>query len=105
MNTALQWFKSSYSGDEGGACVEVAYDWRKSSYSGSDGGQCVEVGYAWHKSTHSSEEGGACVEVAACPSVVHVRDSKDPEGPALTFSPTAWAAFTSFAAQHPVPEA
>lgn len=23
-DTALQWFKSSYSGDEGGACVEVA---------------------------------------------------------------------------------
>ena len=23
-STALQWFKSSYSGDEGGACVEVA---------------------------------------------------------------------------------
>ncbi|GGZ78206.1 DUF397 domain-containing protein [Streptomyces bluensis] len=22
--TALEWFKSSYSGDEGGACVEVA---------------------------------------------------------------------------------
>lgn len=24
MNTALEWFKSSYSNDEGGACVEVA---------------------------------------------------------------------------------
>ncbi|MEV0777861.1 DUF397 domain-containing protein [Streptomyces sp. NPDC050428] len=24
MNTALEWFKSSYSGSEGGACVEVA---------------------------------------------------------------------------------
>ncbi|MEV8354904.1 DUF397 domain-containing protein [Streptomyces niveus] len=24
MNTALEWFKSSYSGDEGGNCVEVA---------------------------------------------------------------------------------
>ncbi|WP_405646273.1 DUF397 domain-containing protein [Streptomyces sp. NBC_00019] len=23
-DTALQWFKSSYSGDEGGACVEIA---------------------------------------------------------------------------------
>ncbi|MFD7402159.1 DUF397 domain-containing protein [Streptomyces sp. NPDC059866] len=22
--TALEWFKSSYSGDEGGACIEVA---------------------------------------------------------------------------------
>ncbi|PWI45571.1 DUF397 domain-containing protein [Streptomyces sp. ICBB 8177] len=85
MNGALQWFKSSYSSEQGGNCVEVAY--------------------AWHKSSYSSEEGGACVEVAACPSVVHVRDSKDPEGPALAFTPTAWAAFTSFAAQHPAPEA
>ncbi|MEV6423164.1 DUF397 domain-containing protein [Streptomyces sp. NPDC051662] len=24
MNTALQWFKSSYSGSEGGECLEVA---------------------------------------------------------------------------------
>ncbi|MFD5898706.1 DUF397 domain-containing protein [Streptomyces sp. NPDC060366] len=24
MSTALEWFKSSYSGEEGGACVEVA---------------------------------------------------------------------------------
>ncbi|MEV7186253.1 DUF397 domain-containing protein [Kitasatospora sp. NPDC093102] len=24
MNTELAWFKSSYSGNEGGACVEVA---------------------------------------------------------------------------------
>ncbi|MFJ1897789.1 MULTISPECIES: DUF397 domain-containing protein [unclassified Streptomyces] len=74
MSTARTWFKSSYSGSEGGACLEVAYDWRKSSY--------------------SSEEGGACVEVAAHPLAVHVRDSKNPEGPALTLAPTAWAAFT-----------
>ncbi|MXM62549.1 DUF397 domain-containing protein [Streptomyces sp. HUCO-GS316] len=24
MSTALQWFKSTYSGDEGGECLEVA---------------------------------------------------------------------------------
>ncbi|MFJ4917343.1 DUF397 domain-containing protein [Streptomyces sp. NPDC088726] len=74
MSTARTWFKSSYSGSEGGECLEVAYDWRKSSYSGS--------------------EGGACVEVAAHPLAVHVRDSKNPEGPALTLAPIAWAAFT-----------
>ncbi|WP_326610987.1 DUF397 domain-containing protein [Streptomyces scopuliridis] len=78
MSTALQWFKSSYSGDEGGACLEVAYDWRKSSYSGS--------------------EGGACVEVASCPHAVHIRDSKNSTGPTLTLAPTAWAAFTAYAA-------
>lgn len=75
-DTALKWFKSSYSGDEGGACVEIAYAWRKSSYSGS--------------------EGGACVEVAAAPAAVHVRDSKDPDCGTLTFTPEAWSAFTDF---------
>lgn len=29
---ALQWFKSTYSSDEGGQCLEVAYALRKSSY-------------------------------------------------------------------------
>lgn len=77
MSTARTWFKSSYSGSDGGECLEVAYDWRKSSY--------------------SSEEGGACVEVAAHPLAVHVRDSKNPEGPAFTVAPTTWAAFTEHA--------
>ncbi|MEU9101808.1 DUF397 domain-containing protein [Streptomyces sp. NPDC048361] len=73
MSIALAWFKSSYSGDEGGACLEIACDWRKSSYSGSEGGQCVEV------ATH--------------PSAIHVRDSKDPGGPSLTLNPTVWQGF------------
>ncbi|MFG3239973.1 DUF397 domain-containing protein [Streptomyces sp. NPDC086796] len=98
MSTALEWFKSSYSGDEGGQCLEVAYEWRKSSYSGSEGGQCLEVGYHWQKSSHSADEGGACVEVAAHTAAVHVRDSKDPEGPVLTVAPTTWTAFAGFAA-------
>ncbi|MFJ7267854.1 DUF397 domain-containing protein [Streptomyces sp. NPDC099050] len=70
---ALTWFKSSYSGSEGGNCLEVAYHWRKSSYSGSEGGDCVEV--------------------AAHTAAVHVRDSKVTEGPVLTVAPAAWAAF------------
>jgi len=37
----------------------------------------------WHKSSHSSQSGN-CVEVARnLPGVVAVRDSKDPDGPAL----------------------
>ncbi|MFJ5535119.1 DUF397 domain-containing protein [Streptomyces sp. NPDC093261] len=79
MSTALQWFKSSYSGSEGGECLEVAYTWRKSSYSGDEGGQCLEV--------------------ATCPHTVHVRDSKNPIGPTFTVSPEAWAAFTEYAAR------
>ncbi|MFD3518143.1 DUF397 domain-containing protein [Streptomyces sp. NPDC058657] len=93
MSTALQWFKSSYSGSEGGQCLELAYSWRKSSYSGSEGGACVELAYDWHKSTHSSDEGGACLELAAHPTAVHVRDSKNPSGPTLTLAPAAWSAF------------
>ncbi|MBD0739299.1 DUF397 domain-containing protein [Streptomyces sp. CBMA29] len=49
---------------------------------------------AWRKSTYSSDNGGDCVEVADnCPGTVPVRDSKDPHGPTLTFTPTAWTAF------------
>jgi hypothetical protein len=73
----LQWFKSSYSGAQGGDCVEVAVEWRKSSYSGPQGGNCVEV--------------------AACPHTVHVRDSKDVTRPSLEFEPGAWAAFVAYA--------
>ncbi|MGW4903941.1 DUF397 domain-containing protein [Streptomyces albidoflavus] len=73
MSTPRAWFKSSYSGSEGGNCIEVAYDWRKSS--------------------HSSDAGGACVEVAAHPTTIHIRDSKVPAGPTLDVTPGAWRAF------------
>ncbi|MFI9270727.1 DUF397 domain-containing protein [Kitasatospora sp. NPDC052896] len=53
----------------------------------------LTVDPAWRKSSHSGGN-GACVEVAVpASSTVAVRDSKDPEGPQLRFSPTAWAAF------------
>ncbi|MEU5304089.1 DUF397 domain-containing protein [Streptomyces noursei] len=77
----LAWFKSSYSSDEGGNCLEAAYDWRKSSYSASEGGNCLEV--------------------AACPSpgdraaTIHIRDSKNPDGPVLTLPAGAWGAFVA----------
>lgn len=48
----------------------------------------------WRKSSYSSNAGN-CVEVAVnLPGVVAVRDSKDPHGPALTFTPADWHAFT-----------
>ncbi|OEV11607.1 DUF397 domain-containing protein [Streptomyces nanshensis] len=72
--------------------------WFKSSYSSGEGGACVEVALGWHKSSYSGDQGGACVEVAACPSVVHVRDSKDVDGPQLAVAPEAWAAFVGRAA-------
>ena len=47
----------------------------------------------WRKSTRSSGD-GACVEVVMLNAATAVRDSKDPAGPALTFAPVQWAAFT-----------
>jgi hypothetical protein len=39
---------------------------------------------------------GDCVEVAGnLPGVVAVRDSKDPAGPVLTFTPAAWTRFVT----------
>ncbi|WP_030746437.1 DUF397 domain-containing protein [Streptomyces sp. NRRL F-5135] len=68
--------------------------WRKSSYSNSDGGACVEAAANWRKSSYSNPDGGQCVEAADnLPGIVPVRDSKNPQGPVLTFPTTA---FTSF---------
>ncbi|MFF3735699.1 DUF397 domain-containing protein [Streptomyces sp. NPDC002476] len=71
--------------------------WFKSSYSGSSGDSCVEVALSWHKSTYSSGSGDSCVEVAACPTTVHVRDSKVEQGPQLALAPTAWTDFVAYA--------
>ncbi|MFE7728805.1 DUF397 domain-containing protein [Streptomyces anthocyanicus] len=48
----------------------------------------------WRKSSYSNPDGGNCVEVAAgLPSLVPVRDSKDPARGALLFAAPVWAAF------------
>ncbi len=56
--------------------------WRKSSYSGGNGGQCVEV------ATATGRESGLA-------GVCAVRDSRDPGGPVLAFSPGQWRLFTA----------
>ncbi|CAM5692303.1 MULTISPECIES: DUF397 domain-containing protein [Streptomyces] len=75
----------------------AALAWFKSSYSGSEGGDCVELAYTWRKSSYSSSEGGNCVEVAAHPTTIHIRDSKTTAGPTpgptLTLSPVTWTRF------------
>lgn len=50
----------------------------------------------WHKSSYSGNGGGNCVEVASLAGgMVAVRDSKDPDGARLVFTPAEWAAFTA----------
>jgi hypothetical protein len=49
---------------------------------------------AWRKSSYSGQAQN-CVEVAdGLPGAVGVRDSKDPDGPALILAPGAWRALT-----------
>lgn len=40
-------------------------------------------------------------DLAALPGIIAVRDSKDPAGPALTFTPTAWRSFLARVADRP----
>jgi len=53
----------------------------------------------WTKSSYSSNDGPDCVEVAATTGTVHVRDSKNADGPQLAFAPGAWHGFVSHTAQ------
>lgn len=73
--------------------------WFKSTYSSGSGDDCVEVALSWRKSSYSSSASGDCVEVATCTATIHVRDSKDRQGPQLALSPTAWGEFVSRALQ------
>jgi hypothetical protein len=99
---AIQWIKSSYSANNGD-CVEVAavpIKWIKSSFSANNG-DCVEVAAVpteWAKSSYSANN-GSCVEVAAFPGRIATRDSKNADGPVLSFDPAAWAAFITTVAQ------
>lgn len=73
--------------------------WRKSSFSGNNGGMCVEVGQ-WRKSSHSGNNGGECVEAGTAPGAVCVRDTKqshlsDAQRTVVPFPAKAWADFTA----------
>jgi Domain of unknown function (DUF397) len=78
-------------------------EWRKSARSTAMGPNCVEVatnlvGACWNKSSRSGNTTDNCVEVANLvpeQGFVAVRDSKNPTGPALTFTPEAWADFAA----------
>lgn len=46
----------------------------------------------WRKSTRSQANGN-CVEVRDLGHAIEVRDSKNPAGPVLSFTPAEWEAF------------
>ncbi|MFH8346089.1 DUF397 domain-containing protein [Streptomyces sp. NPDC018045] len=51
--------------------------------------------FSWTKSSYSGGN-GACVEVAVpAPAAIAVRDSKNPDGPRLTFDTAAWSTFVA----------
>ncbi|MGW3983400.1 DUF397 domain-containing protein [Streptomyces mirabilis] len=79
--TGTQWRKSSYSGDQGGSCIE-----------------CAPLGpLTWRKSSYSGDQGGECLEIAETPATtIAIRDSKNPAGPILTIAPAAFVTFVSW---------
>lgn len=61
----------------------------------------AETAYTWRKSSYSDSGGGNCLEISPCgdgdPHTVHIRDSKVPDGPEVTVSPTTWTTFLQHA--------
>ncbi|MBN0046565.1 DUF397 domain-containing protein [Streptomyces actuosus] len=57
----------------------------------------ADAGVDWIKSSYSTADGPDCVEVATAPGTVLVRDSKNPHGPRLALTRTAWATFLPYA--------
>jgi len=51
------------------------------------------VSAVWQKSTRSGPYSDNCVEVAFVDGAIGLRDSKDPSGPVLLFTPGEWDAF------------
>jgi Domain of unknown function (DUF397) len=49
---------------------------------------------AWLKA-RSSTHNGACVEIAESAGKIAIRDSKDPDGPTLVYTPAEFKAFLS----------
>ena len=52
------------------------------------------ISSVWRKSSASSSNSN-CVEVRGQDDAVDVRDSKNPDGPVLSFGPDEWATFVA----------
>ncbi len=71
---------------------------RKSSFSGTNGGNCVEIAWVdvpFRKSSFSDTNGGNCVEIGVSRDLVGVRDSKSPTAGVLELPSSAWALFAN----------
>jgi Domain of unknown function (DUF397) len=62
----------------------------------------VDLSQAEWRTSGDSDDDGSCVEVAFVPGskegsehVIAVRDSRNPDGPKLIFTPAEWDAFTA----------
>ncbi len=77
--------------------MSLSRDWIRSSYTDVQGGQCVEARLTadWATSSYTSANGGECVEARHADRAVQVRDTKDRNGPVLTFGADAWRSFTT----------
>ena len=53
----------------------------------------IPKGLRFRKSSYSQYTWNQCVEVATHKNLVFVRDSKNPDGPVLQFTPKEWLAF------------
>lgn len=76
------------------------FTWHTSSYSGGQGGQCVEVGVTWRTSSYSGPQGGQCVEVGPGTEYVGIRDTKNREQGHMMVTPETWRAFIRSIARH-----
>ncbi|MEU9318508.1 DUF397 domain-containing protein [Streptomyces sp. NPDC048295] len=73
----------------------MSVDW-----TGTEHGDAGAEELEWRTSSYSSDGSEAdCVEMALALGTVHVRDSKNAQGPRLVFGPNAWAGFVSYATE------
>lgn len=93
--TNVESHKARRSDGRGGNRIEVGV-WRKSSHSGANEGNCVEVTIIDKNDPNFVETAELAVGAAhkaEYDRLYVVRDSKDPDGPKLYFTPAEWEAF------------